>query len=556
MRGSRILGWLLRGAALTSLGGCSSILCIDNDYVVDCQVDADCKGVKCINFMCDLPRCSDGIRNGVETDRDCGGNSTCHACQDGKMCLASSDCEGGVCGANSFCCTPPCPTWVQRFGDEPNQVSHGVTLDAQGNVFITGTFEGTLDFGAVAVKSATSGTNDVFLAKLDPQGGGLWAQRFSGAHYQASTDVAVDASGNVFVTGEFDTTFDIGTHLTSPNGAGLNDVFLSKFNASGKNLWSKSFLGPESDYVRGVAVDPDGNVLLTGFTGGGLDFGCGALANQGDEDLYIAKLDANGKCMWSYSFGDAASQQGYDIAADADGNVLVTGRFSGKLDFGGGAEPLSAAKDLDVFVVKLDPKGSALWSFRLGGDLDQDGRGIAVGKGGEVFVTGRYYGTSTLGESGMTLPAGGDLDVFVIELSPAGKLLWSQHFGTPGSDEGDAVAVDSSGHVLVTGFVSQGTIDLGGDTFINVVDVSDDTSNVFLAELDSTSGEFLRASVFRTGNHRSQTTNPDIVNPNLATASERGSVLSAAVRGPADFGTWHLAAQFPGVDVVVARFPP
>ena len=177
--------------------------------------------------------------------------------------------------------------WSQGFGNGTGQEGWGVAFDPSGNVVMTGYFYGTMDFGGDTLTSVVN--SDIFLAKYDANGTHLWSQQFGDADYQFGYSVAFDAVGNVVMTGNFAGTVDFGGGpLTS---AGVDDIFLAKFDANGTHLWSQGF-GDASNFQDGysVAFDPSGNVVMTGQFGGTVDFGGGTLTSAGQSDIFLAKF--------------------------------------------------------------------------------------------------------------------------------------------------------------------------------------------------------------------------------------------------------------------------
>lgn len=345
------------------------------------------------------------------------------------------------------------PLWSKRFGDDNNQFSQSMAVDDAHNVLVTGFFGGAVDFGDGPLVSA--GGDDIFVLKLNANGVQVWSKRFGGADFDLGRAIAVDGAGNVVITGFFHGSVDFGGGQL--DSAGGSDVFVLKLDADGNHVWSKRFGGSDFDVGRAVTVDGAGNVLVTGSFHDSADFGGGQLDSAGGDDILVLKLDAGGGHVWSKGFGDAADQVGEDIATDASGNVLVTGSFSGAVDFGGGQ--LSGVGGVEVFVAKLDPSGAHVWSKRFGDAADQYGASIAVDGVGNVLLTGGFYGAVDFG--GGQLASAGNSDVFLAKLDASGGHIWSKRFGNGGDQSGNAVAADADGNVLITGpFTS--AVDLGG----------------------------------------------------------------------------------------------
>jgi hypothetical protein len=283
----------------------------------------------------------------------------------------------------------------KRFGEPSGEVVYfnaaDAATDAAGNLLVTGQFVGTLDFGTGTI--ASTGQYDAFVMKVDSDGNHVFSRGFTGANHADGRSVATDAAGNVYVVGNFRDTLDCGGGpLTS---AGLNDIFVVKLDPDGSHLFSRSFGAAGTQTAVGVEVDAAGNILVVGTLNGTVDFGGGPIASAGFQDVFFLKLDADGNHRFSKAFGDANVQEGGDISADSAGNVLITGYFRGAIDFGGGA--LFSAGGHDVFVAKLDADGNHIFSQRFGNADNQYGRNIVTDAAGNVILSGVFEGTVDFG---------------------------------------------------------------------------------------------------------------------------------------------------------------
>jgi hypothetical protein len=338
----------------------------------------------------------------------------------------------------------PLHFWSQRFGDTGTDEGLRVATDAARNIFVVGDFNGTVDFGGGGLTSA--GGADIFLAKYDANGFHLWSKRFGSTGADAAHGVAVDADGNVFVTGYFSGTVDFGGGgLTSAGGW---DIFLAKYSSSGTHQWSKRFGSSGSDLAKRVAVDVPGDVFLTGYVGGTVDFGGGEIPFGGGFDIFLAKIDSSGAHEWSQVFGGGGIDEGEGLAVDPTGSALIIGYFQSAVDFGGGV--LTGAGFNDICVAKFDSDGVHVWSQAFGGASNDIGVGVAADASGNVLVTGLFSGTVDFG--------GGDLvgigqDVFVAKYDPGGAHAWSRHLGQNSPDIGFDVVADASGNAFLTGVV-------------------------------------------------------------------------------------------------------
>ncbi len=362
--------------------------------------------------------------------------------------------------------------WSKGFDGFDYQEAHAVAVDASGNVIVAGRFFDAVDFGGGDLTSA--GEDDIFVAKFGPDGGHVWSRGFGDGDTQRAYGVAVDASGNVIVTGGFYGTVNFGgDELTS---AGEHDIFVAKFGPGGTHLWSKRFGNGSWQWGEDLAVDASGNVIVTGPNSENVDFGGGELQSGGWADIFVAKLGPGGTHLWSRLFGDAEYQQGNAVAVDISGNVVIAGTFKGSVDFGGGDLITDASDDAEIFVAKLGPDGTHRWSKGIGDLVPQIAEDVAVDFSGNVIVTGRFMGTADFG--GGNLTSAGNYDAFVAKFGPGGSHVWSKHFGDNSEQQADAVCVDPRGNVVIAGGF-RGTLNCGGADITTPGDL-----NIFVARFE------------------------------------------------------------------------
>jgi hypothetical protein len=330
----------------------------------------------------------------------------------------------------------------------------GVTTDALGNIYISGTFFGGVDLGGGMM--VATGTSDVFLAKFKPNGAFVWGKRFGNASPQTGKALSVDAQGNVFLVGDFYGQVDFGGG--SMVSVGNTDIYAAKFDTNGNYLWAKRFGDVAGQTAAAVAVDSAGNMVFTGTLNGAADFGGGLLTSAGLGDVFVAKLDGAGNHLWSKSFGDAADQLGTGIAVNALDDVIVTGYAAGATLSFGGPNLVNQGGD-DAFLVQLDPAGNHLWSRLFGGPGNQRGLGVAVDPAGNVVMTGLLASTADFG--GGVLTSAGLADIVVARYDSTGAHLWSKIFGDPAYQFARSVAAAPNGDSIVAG-LSLGPVDFGG----------------------------------------------------------------------------------------------
>jgi hypothetical protein len=370
--------------------------------------------------------------------------------------------------------------WATKAGGMGGDLCQGIAVDASGNSYVTGGFEGTAIFGSTTLESG--GSQDIFVAKLDNRGNWLWAKKAGGTDSDYGYGIAVDASGNSYVTGYFySATATFGSTTLTNNG--FANIFIAKLDSSGNWLWAKNagYSGCGTS-GNGIAVDASGNIYVTGDFSGSATFGSITLTSNGDSDIFIAKLDSSGNWLWAKNAGGTDYDYGQGIAVDASGNSYVTGYFYDSATFG--STTLTNNGVYDIFIAKLDSSGNWLWAKNAGGSSNDSGNGIAVDASGNSYVTGYFDSNATFGYT--TLTSNGDDDIFVTKLDSSGNWLWAKKAGGTDYYEGCGIAVDASGNSYITGFFSDSA------TFGSTTLTSNGYCDIFIAKLDS-SGNWLWA---------------------------------------------------------------
>jgi len=363
-----------------------------------------------------------------------------------------------------------------------------------------------------------------------------WSRRFGDLNSDTGSSVAVDGAGNVLLAGRFDLTVDMGGGVLT--SAGGHDIVLAKFDAAGNHLWSQRFGDANHQYPYDIAVDGAGNVLLTGRFEGSVDFGGGPLTTSGvgDYDIFVAKFDPSGAHLWSQRFGDASAQLGNCIASDGTGQVIVAGEFEGSVTFGGQNFGRGiGAKGL--FLVKFDPAGTHVWSFAEGNELDNVIEDLVVDADDNILLTGSFTGSLGFSPNPM-LTSAGWVDIFVVKLHPLGFALWSRGFGDVGYDSGQAVTVDAAGDVLVTGGFN-GSVDFGGGV------LTAGGEDAFVAKFSGSLGDHIWSRRFGDADDQRGT--------GIVTDGASNVLTAGLLAGSADFGGGVLTSAGSN-DIFVAGF--
>ena len=220
--------------------------------------------------------------------------------------------------------------WVQSASGTSTDVGYGIAVDGLGNVCIAGTYSNTATFGTTSITSA--GSLDIFVVKYNSSGTLQWVQSAGGTSVDIGRGIAVDASGNLYVTGSYQGTATFGA--TPKTSVGSDDIFVAKYNNSGTVQWMQSAGSTNSDNSNSIAVDGSGNVYITGYYQGTATFGATLKTSAGSDDIFVAKYNGNGAFQWVQSAGGTSEDRGNSIALDGSGNVYVTGYYLATVIFG------------------------------------------------------------------------------------------------------------------------------------------------------------------------------------------------------------------------------
>lgn len=313
-----------------------------------------------------------------------------------------------VCAVLGTSVTAQTERWVAQFDGHGNGYDEAieVAVDASGNVYVTGISEGV------------GHTTDCATVKYDSEGNQLWVARTVSV---TPEDLAIDASGNVYVTG---------SDFTSENGA---DYATIKYDSAGNEVWIAYYNGPTNreDTPTALAVDASGNVHVTGSSFKAPT----TIVGAADSDYATVKYDSAGNEQWvaRYNGPGNGGNIAYDLAVDISGNVYVTGVSSGPVGPG------------DCGTVKYDSTGREQWVALYNGPGNSGDRANSLGidASGSVYVTGSSYGQST------------GYDYLTIKYDSEGNEQWVSRYSGPrdgGSDRAVALALDASGNVCVTGY--------------------------------------------------------------------------------------------------------
>jgi hypothetical protein len=319
-------------------------------------------------------------------------------------------------------------TWAARGGGTSQDVALRVAADALGNVYSTGMFQVSGSFGATNLVS--SGSHDIFVAKHAPSGALQWVRRFGGGGSDWGYSIASDATGNVYVVGQFASQISFGSQQLSSRG-GL-DGYLLKLSPGGDILWAKQFGGTGDDHLGGVSLGRSDQLFFCGRFQGDARIDGFTVTSAGGVDLMCARCDADGNIAWVARFGGTLDegQSGRNTALKADrfGNCYLGCNFAGTAAFG--TMKFTSKGGTDIALLKMDHAGNVLWGVACGSASEDWVQSLALDGSGGLFATGVYTSAATFGT--YTVPNAGNWDAFVLKLNPVpADLRISHENGSP-----------------------------------------------------------------------------------------------------------------------------
>jgi hypothetical protein len=396
--------------------------------------------------------------------------------------------------------TPASIGWAKSFGSSETDYVKSVAADSTGNLFVTGSFSGVVDFdpGAATKLFQSAGRQDIFLSKFASNGDLLWTLTIGGNQNDQGTSLAVDSNGNVFLVASFGGTifFSAGTQtiptLTSKGGT---DVLIAKFSPQGAFLWAKQIGGPGNDAASAVAADLAGNMTVGGAFNQSVDFNPGTaeemITSAGKTDGFVTKLTAQGDYLWTMTYGSSDDDEVTGVCFDSTYNMLVAGNFrvSMKLDSLGGTSEVSSAGGSDIFLIKLQEDGTFIWGKTVGGPGNDIVATMKCNEFGNAFLGGYFQqqvdfdpGSGTVNRS-----ASGDNDAFVTAINATGNYQWVYTITGSGQETVTNLALGAAPTLYITGTFSGATSFNPADTATKVSPVG--AVDGFLAYI-TTAGTF------------------------------------------------------------------
>lgn len=295
--------------------------------------------------------------------------------------------------------------WAKKMGSTSDDYGQAIAIDKFGNVYITGSFTGTADFdpgnGQFLLTNTSNYEFDIFISKLDAAGNFIWAKKIGGALNQSGNAMTLDKSGNILITGAFEGTVDFNPDAGTFNlsASGYNDIYILKLNQSGNFIWAKNMMCTKIGGGTTIRTDDSGNVYTAGGFWDTADFNPGIgdciLTSNGESDMFISKLDAGGNFIWAKSIGAGWSESVRSLSLNSAGEVYLTGNFYGTIDFNPDTNQynVTSVGSQDLFILKIGNNGQFCWIKNIGGlNGVVYGNAITLDNSNNIHITGCFSG--------------------------------------------------------------------------------------------------------------------------------------------------------------------
>ncbi|MDG1841045.1 MAG: T9SS type A sorting domain-containing protein [Crocinitomicaceae bacterium] len=362
--------------------------------------------------------------------------------------------------------------WAISFGGVGADHCSSISIDDNNNLYLTGYFSDTVDFnpGVDSSIQVSNGDYDCYVLKLDEFGGFDWVRTFGSSESDEGVKIFVYQS-NVYTVGDFSEVMDL-----NPSAAGVNnvpfeggkDIFALKLNSNGDYLWGETIGGNLDDSPRAVIANSTG-VYICGHFMDLVDFDPSpngnvniSTAGSGDQDMFVLRLTSSGSYSWVNTHGNSNNDGAVDMDFDNTGNVLITGYFTGTVDFD--SNPVfstilssNSPNFQDAFIQKISSSGSFIWVRNVGGYYNDMGLGVDVDAIGNVNYCGFFTGNNvdfdpSANSTDLFSTVGNNEDVFFSKLTSNGNYISTKSFGGNGVDISGNIISDVNGNVYLSGF--------------------------------------------------------------------------------------------------------
>jgi hypothetical protein len=346
-----------------------------------------------------------------------------------------------------------------------NAIAAAVYVTDSGDIYITGSFRGTLQLDTF--KSMSKGGSDIFIAHYDSNGHVRKLLSYGGKGNETGAAVALNSRNILIVAGTFDSTLTFGINTLKSSGG--RDIFLVTLDTTRKVAMALKAGGEMDDTISAMTLDVYGDIGICGSFHKNFFLGNNSLNSAGGSDMYVMVIDPDGNTLALKGIGGTSDDAALAMTLDATSNIFLTGYFSGTVSFD--SLKMTSAGGRDVFITRLDNFGNVKWVQRFGGTGNDQGNDIALDGSYNAHVAGSFENTINFDNSHFLHSAGGS-DAFAVQYDILGRFSWGKSFGSTANDVATAIMQDQSDNSIITGSIS-------GSASLDSFSVNGDTAGSF-----------------------------------------------------------------------------
>ncbi len=351
--------------------------------------------------------------------------------------------------------------WVKQVGGTRNDVAYDITTDIEDNIFVVGTFQDTLYFGGQPILFGIGNAIFSFILKINSDGQILWSRKLDSSISVTAKSVTAGLAEELVITGHFEGSAIFGSGQAEFNATsnGGNDIFILKMNGNSSQPIKLSQIGGvDHEFAQHHMRDIQNNIILTGDFRNFIDLdpglGVAQFNSKGITDAFVLKLNGDSEYLWAKTYGSTGVDYGQSVTTDQSLNVILTGRYSETVDFGGPLFNRTAKGGTDIFLVKMDQNGNTLWANSYGDVSNDQGNRVIVNNTGIIYLAGIYRGTIDFNlafdRKNESISNGG-ADVFILLLNQDGS--YNEHFDLGGiaNEQINDIALKQNGELISVG---------------------------------------------------------------------------------------------------------
>ena len=366
--------------------------------------------------------------------------------------------------------------WATYYGGSDEDYPSAFTTDLSGNVYLPG---GTKSAGSIASggfqNTYSGGYGDAFLVKFNSAGSRVWSTYYGGSGTDGANCCAVDAGGNIYLSGNTASATGIasGGFQNTYSGGGNQNTFLVKFNSTGSRIWGTYYGGTNSSFCT---TDANSNVYISGSANSATGVASGGFQNtlSGISDAMLVKFNSNGNRIWATYYGGPDLETGSCCCVDNNDNVYLCGYTSSLTGIAAGGFQNShgnpGGNSNDAYLVKFSSTGNRLWATYYGGLYEENFSYCTTNASGSVYLSGQTGSSVGIAFSGFQNAISTFLgpDTYIVKFTSNGSRVWGSYFGGLSYESSGACVADNSGNVYISGHTGSGT-NIASNGFQNAI---------------------------------------------------------------------------------------